>query len=115
MKTLQEMRHETQIPVIISDYMGVITYVNSRFEEIFGWKSSEAQGQPLTIIIPQNLRDSHHLGFSRFLTTGVPTLLNRSLMLKALTKSGQELNCEHFIIAEQESNQWSFGATLKII
>jgi PAS domain S-box-containing protein len=113
MKTLTDMRLETEIPVIIADHQGLITYVNPPFERVFGWKSDEAQGQALTIIIPKTMRDSHHMGFSRFLTTGVPTLLNKALNLKAITKSGMELNCEHFIVAEQELGQWIFGATLK--
>lgn len=113
MNTLNDMKRETGVPVIIADQQGYITYTNDRFEEIFGWTRDEALGQPLTIIIPRNLRDSHHMGFSRFLTTGTPTLLNKALNLKAVTKAGVEMDCEHFIIAEKEQNRWVFGATLK--
>lgn len=113
MKTLADMKQEVAMPVIIADHQGFVTYINGQFEKIFGWTRNEVIGQPLTIIIPINLRDSHHMGFSRFLSTGAPTLLNRALTLKAVTKAGREMDCEHFIVAEQEQNQWVFGATLR--
>ena len=111
--TMGELRCETSVPVIIADRDGSITYVNARFEAIFGWKSEEIVGQPLTTIIPKNLHDAHHLGFSRFLMTGKPTLLNQPLKLKAVAKDGRELDSEHIIVAEQEDGQWVFGATIR--
>ena len=112
MKTIEDLKKEKTLPVVISDHDGFITYVNPRFEEVFGWKLKEALGKPLTIIIPKNLHDAHHLGFSRFLATGKATLLNQPLKLKAVTKNGHEFESEHFIIAEKNGRQWVFGATI---
>lgn len=111
--TLEDLRRETGVPVVIADDQGLITHVNERFEALFGWTKAEMVGKPLTVIIPQNLHDSHHLGFSRFLTTGKPTLLNQALQLKAVTKAGQEFDAEHFIVAEQRQGRWVFGATIR--
>ncbi len=111
--TMDQLRSETGVPVVIADHDGSITYVNARFEAIFGWKSEEIVGQPLTTIIPKNLHDAHHLGFSRFLMTGKPTLLNQPLKLKAVTKDGREFDSEHIIVAEQQEGQWVFGATIR--
>ena len=69
MRTIEEMRGETGIPSVIADHQGMITYVNQRFEAVFGWQAQEIIGKPLTAIIPSHLHDAHHLGFSRFLTT----------------------------------------------
>ncbi len=113
MTTINEIMQETNVPVVLADQEGQITYVNDQFEAVFGWHASEIMGRPLTVIIPKNLHDAHHLGFSRFLTTGKPTLLNQPLKLKTVTKKGREFDAEHTIVAEQKQGQWVFGATIR--
>ncbi|MBI4055946.1 MAG: PAS domain S-box protein [Elusimicrobia bacterium] len=113
METMEKMMQETSVPVVIADHQGFIIQVNRCFEIVFGWKEKEVLGKPLTVIIPKTLHDSHHLGFSRFLTTGKPTLLNQFLKLKAVTKDGKEFDAEHFILAEERQGQWIFGATIR--
>ena len=50
MKTIEDLKNEKALPVVISNHEGFISYVNPRFEEVFGWKSQEAVGKPLTIL-----------------------------------------------------------------
>jgi len=111
--TIEELRKEKDAPVVIADKQGLITHVNARFEQAFGWAAQDLLGKPLTTIIPKHLHDSHHLGFSRFLATGKPTLLGKPLKLLAVTGSGQEVDAEHTIFAEQHEGQWVFGAMVK--
>ena len=113
MKKISELMRETGVPVVVADQQGMITHVNGRFETVFGWQVREIVGKPLSIIIPKNLHDAHHLGFSRFLTTGKPTLLNQPLKLKAVTKEGREFEAEHTILAEQKEGRWIFAATIR--
>ncbi len=113
MQTIDEMRGETGLPVVIADQDGLITYVNGHFKTVFGWTEAEVMGRPLTILIPPGLHDAHQLGFSRFLTTGKATLLNQSLKLRAVTKDGREFDAEHIITAEQSQGRWVFGATIR--
>ena len=113
MKSIEEISGYTDVPVVIADQQGRITQVNQSFETVFGWRRQEIIGQPLTVIIPKQLHDSHHLGFSRFLTTGAATLLNQPLSLKAVTKAGREFEAEHTIVAEQRQGRWVFGATIR--
>ena len=113
MKTIDDMLRETGVPVVVADQQGLITQVNARFEAVFGWQGQEIIGKSLTTIIPRRLHDSHHLGFSRFLTTGTPTLLNQPLRLQAVTKTGHEIDAEHLIVAEQRQGQWVFAATIR--
>lgn len=115
MKTIKDLKQESNLAVVISDHQGFITFVNKSFENTFGWKSSEILGKPLTTIIPKALQDSHHLGFSRFLTTEQPTLINKPLKLKAVKKDGVEFDSEHIIFAEKENENWVFGASIKPI
>ncbi len=67
----------------------------------------------ITVIIPLGFHDSHHLGFSRFLSTQRSTILNHPLRLKGITKSGEEIEAEHTIVAEREQDEWVFVATLR--
>ena len=113
MRTIEDVRSETGVPSVIADHQGVITQVNQRFEAVFGWQAQEIIGKSLATIIPPHLHDAHHLGFSRFLTTGKPTLLNQPLKLRAITKAGREFDAEHIITAEQRNGQWMFGATIR--
>ena len=113
MKTINEIKLETDLPVLITDHQGFITYVNEPFSMVFGWSSDEIVGQTLAAVIPRNYHDSHQLGFSRFAMTEKPTVLNHPLQLRAMTKGGREILSEHLITAEQQQGQWIFGATLR--
>ncbi len=113
MQSIDQMKDETKLPVLITDHQGFITYVNEPFKLIFGWSADEIIGQTLMSVIPRIYHDSHNLGFSRFAMTEQPTVLNHPLQLKAVTKDGREIDAEHFIIAEQQRGQWFFGATLR--
>lgn len=99
--------------MLIADQNGTVSEVNANFTVVFGWEAAEAVGQSLSIIIPKHLRDAHNLGFSRFLTTGMPTLLGRPITLRAVTKQGLEFDAEHVIIAEKIGESWQFGATIR--
>lgn len=110
--TITELQHKADVPVVIADQDGIVTYINASFETVFGYRPDEIVGEPLTVIIPKNLRDSHHMGFSRFLATGKPTLLDKPIQLKAVLKDGRIVDAEHTIIAEQVNGRWMFGATI---
>ncbi len=113
MLTIDALKAETAIPAIIVDHDGTIVHINEVFEETWGWQKDQLVGESLTTIIPDNLRDAHHMGFSRFAVTGKPTILNQALELIILKADGQETPAEHYIIAEEIDGNWVFGATIK--
>ena len=113
MLTIDALKAETTTPVIIVDHEGIIVHINQMFENTWGWQKDRLVGKSLTTIIPENLRDAHHMGFSRFAVTGKPTILNQALELLILTADGKELPAEHFIIAQEIDGDWVFGATIK--
>ena len=100
-------------PGVIADSQGIVTDVNTPFEQMTGWKKEEIIGELISVILPSYFRESHHMGFSRFTATGVSAILNHPLELKVITKDNQEIMSEHYIIAEKHNEQWSFGATLR--
>ncbi len=113
MDTIKQLKQNSPYPLIIADNQGTVIDVNNHFEQVFGWQKEEIVGHHVTVILPFNFRDAHHLGFSRFNVTGVSKILNHPLKLKALTKTGQEIISEHIIMAEKNAEQWIFAATLR--
>ena len=113
MKTIDDIKNETNVPAVVADEKGLIIRINKPFETLFGWTSKEIIGMPLVSIIPEHLHHAHNLGFSRFLVSGKPTLLNQPLKLKAIKKDGEEFDAEHYIVAEKEHDGWIFGALIK--
>ncbi|MBI3553316.1 MAG: PAS domain S-box protein [Elusimicrobia bacterium] len=113
MKTIKDVMQVADAAVVVADQQGAITYVNESFSEVFGWDGDEILGRSLTTIIPKDLHDAHHLGFSRFLTTGAPTLLSQPLKLKAIAKDVRVFDAEHFIVAELRDGLWTFAATIR--
>jgi PAS domain S-box-containing protein len=113
MLTIEELKQTDRLPLVIVNSQGTILDVNHHFETVFGWSHQEIVGQLLTVILPLYFRDAHHLGFSRFTATGISTILNHPLQLKAVTKDQREILSEHFIIAEKIDGEWVFAATLK--
>ncbi len=111
--TLDALRNQTEIPALIVDQQGLIIFVNAHFEQVFGWQPGEIIGEFVGRIIPKRMHDAHNLGFSRFITTGQPTILGKLLTLTAVNKAGVEFAAEHHMIAEQNEGQWLFGATIK--
>ncbi|MEO5969560.1 MAG: PAS domain S-box protein [Bdellovibrionia bacterium] len=69
---------------------GMITEWNPRAETIFGWNKSEVIGQRLSdILIPPEQRELHERGMKHFLSTGEGPILNQTIEVKALKKSGE--------------------------
>lgn len=113
MRTIQQLKAETGMPVIIVNHEGIVLHVNESFEQTWGWQKEKLVGQTLTKIIPGTLKDAHHMGFSRFLVTGKPIILDQALNLLMVKADGTEAPAEHFIVAEETETGWVFGATIK--
>ena len=93
--------------VIATDREGRITFWNPGSERIFGFTATEASGQSLDLIIPENLRARHWAGFRHTMETGKSRYgLGDLLSVPGLTKDGRRISVEFTIVmlwnAEQE-------------
>lgn len=111
--TVQKILDQEEAPAISVDPQGDVTSVNERFTSDYGWTAAELVGKPLTTIIPPALRESHLVGFSRFLVTEKPTLLGRPLRLPILCRDGSERSAEHTILAEKRGKTWRLAALIR--
>lgn len=101
-----------EVPFVLADSLGLVLEVNPAFEAAYGWSQADLQGQSLSLILPEVFQMAHHLGFSRFQSTGQSQILAHPLRLRTVCRDGREMVSEHFIVAERVDEAWMFGATL---
>ena len=77
---------EAALDAVISiDQFARVTYVNSAFEQIFGYQAEEVNGRELgELIVPPSLLEAHRQGFARHLATGERRILDQRLELTAM-------------------------------
>jgi len=112
MQKFNEIVSNKEVPVIMVDQDGLIQDINDAFEAAYGWSRETLKGKMLTTIIPESLRNAHHLGFSRFLTTERASILEQSLDLNIVTREGIEKPARHLITASKENGKWAFAASI---
>ena len=62
---------------------------NHAAEQMFGYSSEEAVGQPITIIMPDRFRQAHKKGINRFFSTGQSKIVGKHYKTIALKKKWQ--------------------------
>jgi PAS domain S-box-containing protein len=81
---------EAALDAVVSiDPRGRVTYVNSAFEQTFGFRAKEVTGLELAeVIIPRQLREAHREGLARHLATGESRILDQRLEATAMRSDG---------------------------
>jgi PAS domain S-box-containing protein len=81
--------------VVSMDSSARITYVNSAFEQTFGYRADAVIGQELAeVIVPPALRAAHRRGFTRYLATMQPRILDQRIEVAAMRADGSEFPAE---------------------
>ncbi len=102
--------------IVGMDQKGLVIEWNPRAEEIFGWSKDQAIGQRMSeLIIPERYRQMHEKGLSHFIMTGEGPVLNRSIEISGLKKSGEEFPVELSITPLKIDNQYIFTAFISDI
>lgn len=81
-------------PIITIDEASTILYVNAGAERMFGYSAREMVGQPLTMLIPERLRERHVNGVRHYVETGHRRISWQGLRVSACTKAGVEIPVE---------------------
>jgi PAS domain S-box-containing protein len=86
---------ETASDAVVSiDDKGSIVFANPATATIFGYDSAELAGKPLTLLMPEYMRELHQNGFKRYLATGQRHMNWQGTELTALRKNGEEFPVE---------------------
>lgn len=113
---LRMMIESSAEAVITMDSEGFIEEWNRAAERIFGWNRTEAVGRRLSdLIIPERYRAAHEAGMRRFLTSGTSRVLNETIELSALRRSGEEFPIELSVWPVRCAEGFLFSAFLRDI
>ncbi len=78
--------------IIAADPAGTIIFWNPAATRIFGYTESQALGQSLDLIIPQQLRQAHWDGYRKTMQTGETRYGSEVLRVPAVHKDGSKLS-----------------------
>lgn len=102
--------------VISIDRRACVTYVNSAFERIFGYRADEVIGRELAeAVIPPSLREAHRQGFARYLATGQTRVLDRRIEMTAMRADRSEFPVEITITRTGVTGDPAFTAYVRDI
>ncbi len=102
--------------VIVIDRESRITFWNPKSEDIFGWTAEEVVGAYLSnIIIPSEYRQAHEQGMKRYLSTGEAHVLNKTIDITALKKTGEIFYISLTISMVRQKGDVSFIAFIRDI
>jgi len=101
--------------VIFADRQGMIRLWNQGAEEIFGFPAAEALGEPLDLIIPENLRQRHGDGYRRVMAEGATKYARDLLAVPALRRDGSRISVEFTIVLvrDEEGKVQGAGAIIR--
>ncbi len=71
-----------------------IMLMNKAAENIFGYSQEEVLGEDIKVVIPEEYRERHDAGFERYLETGNPTIIGKTVELEGLRKDGTKFPLE---------------------
>ncbi|HEY4379598.1 MAG TPA: PAS domain S-box protein [Acidobacteriaceae bacterium] len=80
--------------VISADGSGLIQFANPATTRVFGYAPAELIGRPLTVLMPQFMRNLHENAFRRYLITGQRQINWQGTEFTGLRKNGQEFPIE---------------------
>jgi PAS domain S-box-containing protein len=78
--------------VITVDESSRVQYVNQAVESVFGYTPAEVTDEPLTMLMPERLRDRHLRSFRRYVESGERMLDWTSVEFPGLHRAGHELS-----------------------
>ena len=80
---------DTALDAIVSaDATGRIVSWNPAAERMFGYAAEEVVGRPLTILMPEGVREAHERGVDRFSSSGAARIIGRTVELEAVRADG---------------------------
>jgi len=76
------------VGILTIDAQGIIETCNPASERLFGYRSSEMLGQPVTMLMPSPYREEHHSYLQHYLTTRQPKIIGLGREVLGRRKDG---------------------------
>ena len=116
---------QSRLGAIIDSTLNSIITINSNSdvvdlnqvsEQMFGYSREEAIGQSIAdLIIPENLREAHNKGMAHYMQTGEGPVLNTTIEVPAIKKTGEEFPIKLEIVPFEMDGERFFTATIQDI
>ncbi len=97
-RLLEQLVNDTPDAVLVSDREGIIRFWNRGAELMFGHTATEAVGQSLDLIIPENLRTRHWEGYRRVMASGETKYRTGLLSSPGVRKDGSRVSLEFSMV-----------------
>lgn len=101
---------DSQEAIIFADRSGLIRLWNAGAEVMFGYPAVEALGQPLNLIIPENLRARHEAGYGQVMASGATKYATELLAVPGLRKDGRRISLEFTMVLIKAEGEQILGA-----
>jgi len=113
----EQIVQESSDAIMFADREGVIRLWNKGAEAMFGYSPSEAEGQSLDLIIPENLRGRHWEGYHKVMASGETRYGTELLSAPGVRKDGTRLSLEFsmVIVRGQDGAVLGTGAIIRDI
>src|ERR687898_1278561 len=92
---------------------GIVRWFNRGAERIFGHRSEEVIGQPVTLLMPERYRELCVGGLHRYLRTGEARVVGGTTELVGLRKDGSEFSIEMSVGATLEDGERLFTGVIR--
>lgn len=111
----QRLVADSRDAVIFADRDGIIRLWNAGAAELFGYQPSAALGQPLDLIIPDNLRARYSQGYRQVMASGSSKYARDLLAVPGLARDGRRLSLEFTItlVRDEEGRVLGAGAIIR--
>ena len=97
-RLLKQVVSDAPDAILVSDREGIILFWNSGAEQLFGHTATEAVGQSLDLIIPENLRQRHWDGYRRVMASGETKYRTGLLSSPGIRKDGTRVSLEFSMV-----------------
>lgn len=101
--------------IVLANGSGNIILWNQGAQTIFGYTEKEALGRPLTLLMPERYQNLHRQGLERFLQTGEPRVVGKTVELHGRRKDGSEFPLELSLSSWKTGNAIFFSGILRDI
>ena len=105
----QRIISDSNDAIMFADRQGSILLWNRGAEKMFGYSESEALGQSLDLIIPENLRGRHWDGYFRVMESGSSRYSTEMLSAPALHKDGSRISTEFSMVIVKGDDERVLG------
>lgn len=99
--------------IVTTDDNGKILFFNKMLETIFGYSTNELTGENLTILMPEQYRESYIEDMEEYKRTGVHKLLGKTVLTTGLRKDGTTFPFEMSLSAWKAEDTTYFSAIIR--